>query len=84
MRTSMVFAAVTVLLGACATPQERTAFRENPVQALAPIYGPACDKRGYAKDTEQWRNCILRSSTRDELAQYSLFYDRYAQWYWLR
>ncbi|HEY0844314.1 MAG TPA: hypothetical protein VGE12_03050 [Noviherbaspirillum sp.] len=84
MRASIVLSAAAVLLAACGTAQERAAYREDPVMALAAEYGQPCEKLGLARGTEEWRNCIVRSSTRDDLARYGLFYDRYMAWYWLR
>ncbi len=84
MRTSIVLGIGAIALTACGTPQERAAYREDPVNAMAQEYGPACAKLGYAKDSDQWRHCVMRSSTRADLVQQGLFYDRYMQWYWLR
>jgi len=86
MRTSTMLCAVsaTLSLVACGTPQERAAYREDPVLAMAPEYGPLCEKAGLARGSDAWRSCIARSSARNDLAQQGLFYDRYMQWYWLR
>lgn len=84
MRRSIVISAAAALLAACGTPQERASFREDPVTALAPEYGPACEKAGHAKGSTQWRSCIAQSSVRDDLSHYGLFYDRYMAWYLLR
>ncbi|HJV86214.1 MAG TPA: hypothetical protein VJ698_12140 [Noviherbaspirillum sp.] len=84
MRTSMMLCAVTVLLVACGTPEERAAYREDPVKAMSAEYGPACARQGLSQGSEQWRSCIVQASTRDDLARQGLFYDRYMQWYWLR
>ena len=66
MRTLIVLSAA-LLLGACATPQERAARKQAEMQELMVVYGPACDRLGYAQQTDQWRNCILSLSTRDEV-----------------
>ncbi|HJV76701.1 MAG TPA: hypothetical protein VJ654_20985 [Noviherbaspirillum sp.] len=84
MRTSIALCAVSALITACGTAQERAAYREDPVNAMAQEYGPRCEQAGYATGTPDWRTCIIRSSTRDDLAQQGLFYDRYIQWYWVR
>lgn len=82
MRISIVLSGLMVLLSACATPEQRAAFKEHPVEALAPQYGPECNKLGHATGSASWRDCILRSSREDQLTQSALFYDRYMQWYW--
>lgn len=42
---------VALALAACATPQDRTSRAEKD-------FGPACEKRGYARGSEQWRACV--------------------------
>lgn len=46
---------VTVLLTACATPQQRA---ERQMR----VYGPYCDTLGFQRDTDPWRNCILQQA----------------------
>jgi hypothetical protein len=84
MHASIAFCIPVILLAACGTAQERAAYREDPAQAMAQQYGPGCEQLGHVRDSPQWRNCILRSSSRQDLAQYANFYDRYMQWYWIR
>jgi hypothetical protein len=85
MRPFQILAlSATTLLAACGTPQERAAYREDPVSAMATVYGAGCEKAGYPQGSEQWRECIVRSTTEDDLARYAQFYDRYMQWYPLR
>lgn len=84
MRASTVLSLATVLLAACGSTPEMTAYREDPIMALSTQYGPGCEKLGYGKGTEQWRHCIAGSSRHDDLARYGLFYDRYMSWYLLR
>lgn len=83
MRPSTMLCAVsaTLTLVACGSSQERAAYREDPVMAMAPEYGPPCEQAGFARGSDAWRNCIIRSSTRDDLTQQGLYYDRYMQWY---
>jgi len=73
----------TVLLAACGTA-EQAAYKADPIAAMAPEYGPACERGGLARNSPQWRTCIEQSSTRDDLERHALFYDRYMQWYRLR
>ncbi len=44
----------------CMTQAERIAAEKAEVEEMVKIYGPACEKLGYAKDTDPWRDCILR------------------------
>lgn len=80
----LVLSAITPLLAACGTPQERAFYQDDPVAAMAAEYGTSCDKLGYGKGSKQWRSCIIQSSTHDDLARYAQYHDRYMQWYWLR
>lgn len=55
------------LLQACETPGERAARIEAEVDEMVTLYGPACEKLGYARDTDPWRECILHLRTRDDV-----------------
>jgi hypothetical protein len=69
MRTSIVLAAA-LLLSACATPQERAARKQAEMAEMIAVYGPACDRLGYAQQTDQWRSCIISLSTKDDVQRY--------------
>lgn len=77
MRAPILSLAAIALLTACSTAQERAAYKADPATAMAPQYGPDCEKMGYVKGSDQWRNCILSSSVHHDLGQWALFYDRY-------
>ena len=61
-------------LSACMTPAERAAYMEREVDEMIQVYGPACEKLGYARDTDKWRDCVLRLSVKED-ARYGR-YDR--------
>lgn len=84
MRTLTVMPIAAVLLAACGTPQERAAYREDPIKAMEPQYARTCDRLGYGKDSSQRRECIARLSRHDDLVDQALYYDRYMSWYLLR
>ena len=69
MRTTIVLAAA-VLLSACATPQERAARKQAEMADMIIVYGPACERLGYAPQSDQWRSCIISLSTKDEVQRY--------------
>jgi len=69
MRTSIVLAAA-LLLSACATPQERAARKQAEMAEMIAIYGPACDRLGFAQQTDPWRSCIISLSTKDDVQRY--------------
>ncbi len=65
MRRSVLLpVALVALLSACATPEERAAQVRAEVDDMIRVYGPGCEKLGYTKDTDLWRDCILRLSAR--------------------
>ncbi len=55
-----------VLLPGCSTPAERAARGQAEVDDMIRVYGPGCEKLGYAKDSEPWRECILQLSARHD------------------
>ena len=65
MRTWIFIAAVLGLAG-CVTPAERAARWQAEVDNMITVYGPACEKLGYKRDDDHWRDCLLRLSARDE------------------
>lgn len=69
MRTYIVLA-TALLLSACATPQERAARKQAEMAEMIAVYGPACDRLGYAQQSDQWRDCIINLSTKDDVQRY--------------
>lgn len=57
----MRYLLIAVLLGGCATPEQRAAsskwYADN-------IYGPQCEGLGTKKDTEEYRACIVQMATK--------------------
>jgi hypothetical protein len=80
---AMIIVVASVLLTACATPEQRAAYHASEVDSLVQEYGAACDKLGFNRNSDQWRNCILQLSTKDDLARYSGgFYGGRGRWMW--
>ena len=65
MRELTLFLCVLGLAG-CATPEERAAQWQAEVENMIVVYGPGCEKLGYKRDDDKWRDCLLRLSARDE------------------
>lgn len=61
------------LLAGCQTQAERVAEQEREVEDMIVVYGPACDRLGYQRNSDPWRDCLLRLSTKDSLDRYSGF-----------
>jgi hypothetical protein len=70
MHTFVMFALIA-LLTACTTQAERTARVQREVDEMIATYGPACEKLGYRRDAEPWRDCVLRLSAKDTAERYS-------------
>lgn len=58
MRRLLIASLPLLVLAACASP-ERQAER-----AIAK-FGPYCEKLGYAKNTDPWRDCIMKEQARE-------------------
>lgn len=69
MRTTMALT-LALLLGGCATPAERAAQQQREVDEMIVVYGPACERLGYANGSDQWRSCILTMDTKNAIARY--------------
>ena len=65
-RYGLMILLVAALAG-CMTQAERIAVEKAEVDEMIKIYGPACEKLGYAQDADPWRDCILHlRAHRDE------------------
>jgi hypothetical protein len=86
MRQLIIAGISVLLLVACSTPQERAAQNQAEMARIMAEYGPACNRLGYAPNSDQWRNCILRLHTNDEIRNYSYsspaFYGGFGRPYW--
>jgi len=58
-------------LAACATPGERAAQMQADIDEMIQVYGPACEKLGFQRGSDAWRDCVLRLDTREEHRRYS-------------
>jgi hypothetical protein len=70
MRTFVTSILITMLAG-CATQADRTARMQREVDEMIATYGPACEKLGYRRDADPWRDCVLRLNARDTATRYS-------------
>ena len=62
----LVMVVILATLPGCMTQAERTAAAQAEVDEMIKVYGPACDKLGYAKETDPWRDCILHLRAHDD------------------
>lgn len=60
MRVIYILAAVALLAGCATNPQAEQQKASKLMEYKMQVYGPACEKLGFAKDTDAWRVCIQR------------------------
>lgn len=65
---------VALLVAGCVTQTQRVAQVQRDVDDMVQTYGPGCEKLGYKADTDPWRDCVLRLSTKDNLERYNRDY----------
>jgi hypothetical protein len=84
MRQFIIVAASVLLLAACTTPQERAARMQADMDRIVVEYGPACVRLGYQANSDQWRNCVLQLSTKDDIVRYgsSHIYGGFGRSHW--
>jgi hypothetical protein len=64
---AITFLATIAFVAGCAGEAELIAQKQREVDQMVRIYGPACTRLGYQPDSNQWRDCVLRLSTKDSL-----------------
>lgn len=53
-------------ISGCMSQAQRAAAIQAEVDDMIKVYGPACEKLGFSKDTDPWRDCILRLRAHDD------------------
>lgn len=84
----MMPVACALLLGGCASPSEQSASMQREMERMMVVYGPACQKLGFAAQSDQWRSCVLQLSTKEEISNASFnasyayypYSPRYRRW----
>ena len=65
MRTSVVTVSIAAFLAGCTTVTDDAAQAEREAGRMVQVYGPACEKLGFKRDTDPWRNCLIGLSQKD-------------------
>ena len=65
MRRLFPLSLVVLLAGCATTPAEREARSQREVDRMVEWYGPTCDKLGYKRDTDSWRDCVVKLDTKN-------------------
>ena len=56
---------VALLAGCAMTPAERETRMQRELDQMIQAHGPMCDKLGYKRDTDPWRNCLRNQGPKD-------------------
>ena len=65
MRVFILTAASALCLLGCATPEQRAMKQQAEMERMMAEYGPACSQLGFAPNTDLWRDCVLRSASKN-------------------
>ncbi len=65
-----ILCCILLLTGCASTPAERAARAQAEMEQTIAVYGPACEKLGYQRDSDQWRDCVLRLSAQNDYRYY--------------
>lgn len=52
----------TLALAGCATPAQDAVKFEQQFERRVQTYGASCEKIGFTRDTDPWRNCVLTAT----------------------
>ena len=63
---------IAMLAGCVTTPEQREARIQREVDQMIQTHGPACDKMGYKRDSDPWRDCVLKLSTKESYERYAI------------
>jgi len=74
MRPFLIAVSALALLSGCATMEQEAARQEQEMGRMIYVYGPACQRLGFAPDTDQWRNCVIGLGQMDAMYYYGNSY----------
>lgn len=78
MRPIIYLLGLVMLLAGCASnPQQEQQKAAQRMEYKIQVYGPACEKLGFAKDTDAWRECIQREYEQTLMRQQQYYWDPY-------
>lgn len=62
---------IALIAGCAVTPAEREARMQREVDQMVLLHGPVCDKLGYKRDSDPWRDCVLKLDTKDSYKRFA-------------
>lgn len=92
MRLMSIAISLLAVAGCASNPAAEQARATKQMEHKILVYGPACEKLGFAKDTDKWRECIQREHEQSLMQMRNLnppypywgpYYDRFYMrpWY---
>lgn len=81
MRSIITACLAALAMVGCTTPEQRAADMQAEMSSMMYVYGPACAKLGYQSNTDQWRNCVLQLSAKEDAERYGYPYPNYYGYY---
>ncbi len=60
IRTIHILGVLLLIAGCASNPQEEQRKASKLMEYKMQVYGPACEKLGFAKETDSWRDCVQR------------------------
>jgi len=76
MRVIYMLCVVALLAGCASNPAAEQAQATKLMEYKIQVYGPACVKLGFEKDTNAWRECVQREY------EQTILYQQYQQYQW--
>ena len=71
MRKLLSLFLIALLAGCAMTPAEREAQMQREVDRMIQTYGPMCDKLGYTRDSDPWRDCVVKLDTKNSYERFA-------------
>jgi hypothetical protein len=89
IRISFILASMALLAGCATDPAAQQKYALEQMEYKLQVYGPACEKLGFEKDTDEWRTCIQREHEQTIIRQqilrdYNRLYPYYDPYYYRR
>lgn len=71
MRRLLPLFLIALLAGCAMTPEEREVQMQREVDQMIQAYGPVCDKLGYKRDSDPWRDCVVKLDTKNSYERFA-------------
>lgn len=62
MKLTIALTLGSLILAGCATPEQQAARFEQIFEYRVQTYGASCEKIGFKRDTDPWRQCVMTAN----------------------